>query len=269
MAGCGLPRCPYVKKGNSSTRAERRRMNWQPIIFRYSTRIAGNPQDAEDLAQEAWLKLGQALSKQPDRPITKAFLYRIVRNTWIDSRRKRRIRTVPLVPDEEAGGCLPVRQGAAGAAGRAIAAQTGRYFAAYGRFRFYGQGNGGPYRNERRSGSSRSRTRSPEAEEHGSRRIFRPTRSRSLPCRSHSVRCVGRCFSQPRSREDDPGLPRFVQSRNTALPIGAHRRKAAFYVHGPGRQSVPGYAKINFKLLFDFFRFARLLEREGNSNEKG
>ncbi|OXS52899.1 hypothetical protein B1A99_31585 [Cohnella sp. CIP 111063] len=103
MAGRGLPRYLYVKKGNSSTRAERKRMNWQPIIFRYSTRIAGNPQDAEDLAQEAWLKLGQALSKQPDRPITKAFLYRIVRNTWIDSRRKRRIRTVPLVPDEEAG----------------------------------------------------------------------------------------------------------------------------------------------------------------------
>ncbi len=78
-------------------------MDWKPILFRYSNRIAGNPWDAEDLTQDAWLKLSEALRKKPDRPVTKAFLYRIVKNAWIDRRRKRTIRTVPLIPSDEAG----------------------------------------------------------------------------------------------------------------------------------------------------------------------
>ncbi|WP_224725044.1 RNA polymerase sigma factor [Paenibacillus vietnamensis] len=77
-------------------------MDWKPLLFQYSRHLAGNHWDAEDLTQEAWLKLNEALRKQPERPVTKAFLYRIVKNTWIDAQRKRRLRTVPLAPSHEA-----------------------------------------------------------------------------------------------------------------------------------------------------------------------
>ncbi|MFB9273765.1 RNA polymerase sigma factor [Cohnella cellulosilytica] len=82
-------------------------MDWKPILSRYSLRIAGNPQDAEDLAQDAWLKLSAALGRQPDRPITKAFLYRIVTNAWIDGRRKRAVRAVSWKPGDDAGSSDP------------------------------------------------------------------------------------------------------------------------------------------------------------------
>lgn len=80
-------------------------MDWKPLLFQYSRHLAGNHWDTEDLTQEAWLKLSEALRKQPERPVTKAFLYRIVKNTWIDAQRKKRIRTVPLAPSHEA--CEP------------------------------------------------------------------------------------------------------------------------------------------------------------------
>lgn len=71
-------------------------MDWKTILFQYSTRIAGNRWDEEDLTQDAWLKLNDALRKDPNRPLTKAFLYRIVKNTWIDMQRKKHIETVPF-----------------------------------------------------------------------------------------------------------------------------------------------------------------------------
>jgi len=72
------------------------------MLFQYSIHIAGNHWDAEDLSQDAWLKLNEALRKNPNRAVTKAFLYRIVQHTWIDRQRKRNIRTVPFSQDDEA-----------------------------------------------------------------------------------------------------------------------------------------------------------------------
>ncbi|WP_159881924.1 sigma-70 family RNA polymerase sigma factor [Paenibacillus puerhi] len=76
-------------------------MDWKAILFKYSIRIAGNHWDAEDLTQDAWLKLIEALRKQPNRPVSNAFLYRIVKNAWIDLQRKGQVRTVPLAESHE------------------------------------------------------------------------------------------------------------------------------------------------------------------------
>ncbi|RKP54487.1 sigma-70 family RNA polymerase sigma factor [Cohnella endophytica] len=76
-------------------------MNWKPILFQYSIRITGNRWDAEDLTQEAMIKLLEAVRAKPDRPITRAFLYRIAMNAWIDVQRKQTIRTVPYGQSHE------------------------------------------------------------------------------------------------------------------------------------------------------------------------
>jgi RNA polymerase sigma-70 factor (ECF subfamily) len=56
-------------------------------IAKYSAKIAGNRWDAEDLAQEAMVKVIRALESVPDREITNAYLYRIVLNVWRDQHR--------------------------------------------------------------------------------------------------------------------------------------------------------------------------------------
>lgn len=42
------------------------------------------------------IKLFEAVKRNPERSITKAFLYRIAKNAWIDSKRTQKIRTVPF-----------------------------------------------------------------------------------------------------------------------------------------------------------------------------
>ncbi|MGM0881845.1 MAG: RNA polymerase sigma factor [Bacillota bacterium] len=83
-------------------------MDWKPIIFQYSMRITGNRWDAEDLAQDSIVKLIEAVRKNPERPITRAFLYRIVKNTWIDDQRAQKIRTVPFDRTYEASAPDPL-----------------------------------------------------------------------------------------------------------------------------------------------------------------
>jgi RNA polymerase sigma factor (sigma-70 family) len=78
-------------------------MDWKPLVFQYSLHITGNHWDAEDLTQETMVKLIEAIRRNPDRPVTNAFMYRIARNTWIDGRRARKINTVPLNPLDDAG----------------------------------------------------------------------------------------------------------------------------------------------------------------------
>lgn len=47
------------------------------------------------MAQDASIKMIEALRVDPDRPITKAFLFRLTKNAWIDIKRKQRMVTVP------------------------------------------------------------------------------------------------------------------------------------------------------------------------------
>lgn len=76
-------------------------MEWKPIIYRYSLHLTRNRWDAEDLAQDALIKVLNAVGKDPERPITNAFLYRIVKNTWLDINKKRRLPTVAFDPSHE------------------------------------------------------------------------------------------------------------------------------------------------------------------------
>lgn len=78
------------------------RIDWKEILTKYSLRITGNRWDAEDLTQDAIVKVIEAVRKNSERPITKAYLYRIAKNAWIDSQRALKIRTVPFEQNHEA-----------------------------------------------------------------------------------------------------------------------------------------------------------------------
>lgn len=54
----------------------------------WCTSLAGSAWDGDDLFQNSMIKLYRAWVRRPSRPITKAYLYRIVSNTWIDGHRK-------------------------------------------------------------------------------------------------------------------------------------------------------------------------------------
>ncbi|MFF2091425.1 RNA polymerase sigma factor [Paenibacillus sp. NPDC058174] len=79
-------------------------MDWKTLIAKYSANIAGNHWDAEDLSQEAWLKLTEAIRREPERVVTKAYVYRIVKNAWIDRQRKNKLRTSSLAGQLEERG---------------------------------------------------------------------------------------------------------------------------------------------------------------------
>ncbi|NQX59866.1 sigma-70 family RNA polymerase sigma factor [Paenibacillus qinlingensis] len=76
-------------------------MDWKEILTKYSLRITGNRWDAEDLTQDAIVKVIEAVRKNPERPITKAYMYRIAKNTWIDSQRALKIQTIPFEQNHE------------------------------------------------------------------------------------------------------------------------------------------------------------------------
>jgi RNA polymerase sigma factor, sigma-70 family len=70
-------------------------MDWKTIVDKYSLHIAGNRRDAEDLAQEAWVRLMRAMQQNKERAVTKAYLYRIVKHAWIDGLRGQKV-SVPI-----------------------------------------------------------------------------------------------------------------------------------------------------------------------------
>lgn len=56
-------------------------------LVHYATRITGNRSSAEDVVQEAWLRIGTIARSRPlDEPT--GYLYRIVRNLALDGRRR-------------------------------------------------------------------------------------------------------------------------------------------------------------------------------------
>jgi len=75
------------KKGDSSA-FEEIILKYQDKIFNLCRHMLGNPDDAQDAAQDVFLKAYQALSKfQPEASLY-TWLYRIATNTCIDYRRK-------------------------------------------------------------------------------------------------------------------------------------------------------------------------------------
>lgn len=65
-------------------------------VFNMAYRMTGNDADAQDLTQEAFLRVFRALDRiRPDVPLD-GWLYRIVTNLFIDSVRRRRLRVESL-----------------------------------------------------------------------------------------------------------------------------------------------------------------------------
>ncbi|MGF7034653.1 RNA polymerase sigma-70 factor (ECF subfamily) [Paenibacillus mucilaginosus] len=80
---------------------------WTPILLPYCLRITGSRWDAEDLAQDTAMKLMEAVRRQPQRPVTKAFVFRIAKNAWIDEQRKRKIQGIPWEETKEEAAADP------------------------------------------------------------------------------------------------------------------------------------------------------------------
>jgi len=72
-------------------------------IYRTAVRLAGNPEDAEDLTQETFLKAYRSLHQLTDSAGAQAWLFRILHNAWVDRLRKqkRRPQLVTFEPGEE------------------------------------------------------------------------------------------------------------------------------------------------------------------------
>lgn len=62
----------------------------EPFVFRVSYHLTGHRQDAEDLAQEALLKVCRHLHSYRGESALQSWIYRIVMNTQRDSLRKKR-----------------------------------------------------------------------------------------------------------------------------------------------------------------------------------
>jgi len=78
--------------------------NSLPPLYRTAFRLTGNREDAEDLTQETFLKAYRSLDQLAGPSGARAWLFRILRNSWIDRLRKdaRRPRMAVLDPEEEA-----------------------------------------------------------------------------------------------------------------------------------------------------------------------
>ena len=64
--------------------------------FRYALSLAHHHHDAEDLAQQAWLKL----QRNGSSPIVRGPLFKTIRNLFIDSLRRKRIIEFETLPEE-------------------------------------------------------------------------------------------------------------------------------------------------------------------------
>jgi RNA polymerase sigma-70 factor (ECF subfamily) len=74
----------------------------QVALQMYCRGLTGSVWEAEDLAQDTWFKVFKHLSQAPDeRTLSKTYLYRIARNTWIDHCRKNRLALDTLADDLE------------------------------------------------------------------------------------------------------------------------------------------------------------------------
>jgi RNA polymerase sigma-70 factor, ECF subfamily len=85
-----------------TTRFERDVLPLAHQLFAAAMRLTHNPQDAEDLVQEAMLRAYTGFGSFQDGTNIKAWLYCILHNTWISQHRKRKTR-----PDEISVECIP------------------------------------------------------------------------------------------------------------------------------------------------------------------
>jgi len=77
---------------------------YQDRVYTYALRMTGNPDDALDISQEAFLRVYRALPKFRGGSKFSTWLYRIVSNLCIDfSRRSKNTAVLPLVRENDSG----------------------------------------------------------------------------------------------------------------------------------------------------------------------
>jgi RNA polymerase sigma-70 factor (ECF subfamily) len=76
---------------------------YQRRVFAVAYRLMGNQQEAEDQAQEAFVKIYRSITRLDDPALLTAWIYRIVTNTCLDAltARQRRPAGLPLTPPED------------------------------------------------------------------------------------------------------------------------------------------------------------------------
>src|SRR5471032_1413102 len=67
-------------------------MGFMPALYTAALRMTGNPADAEDLVQETYLKAYRAFGSFQEGTNLKAWLYKILTNTFINSYRSKKRR---------------------------------------------------------------------------------------------------------------------------------------------------------------------------------
>jgi RNA polymerase sigma-70 factor, ECF subfamily len=78
-------------------------LRYQALVWRVAYRFVGNPTDAQDITQIAFLKLFEAAPRYHPTALLKTYLFRIVHTTCIDHSRKNRPSTLDdpaEVPDD-------------------------------------------------------------------------------------------------------------------------------------------------------------------------
>src|SRR4051812_872418 len=78
-------------------------MEYMPSLYSGALRMTRNPSDAEDLVQETYLKAYRAFGGFQEGTNLKAWLYRILPNTFINSYRAKKRRPDETGPEEAEG----------------------------------------------------------------------------------------------------------------------------------------------------------------------
>jgi RNA polymerase sigma-70 factor (ECF subfamily) len=103
------PDAPIPFHDDRASRFERDVLPLAHQLLAAAKRLTHNTHDAEDLAQEVMLRAYAGFGSFQDGTNIKAWLYRILHNTWINQYRKRKSR-----PEEISVECIPDLQSAAG-----------------------------------------------------------------------------------------------------------------------------------------------------------
>lgn len=100
---------------------------YQHRLYAFALSMSGEPADAEEIAQDAFIRAHEALRRYPAQRIRalslSAWLHRIALNVFRNRVRRRRLRLVPLEPD------VPVADTAAGPEGTALSQESLRELA--------------------------------------------------------------------------------------------------------------------------------------------
>lgn len=89
LTGGGLGSLPMSDDAELAARFERDALAYLDQLYGAAMRMTRNPQDAEDLVQETYMKAFAAFDSFTDGTNLKAWLFRILTNTYINIYRKR------------------------------------------------------------------------------------------------------------------------------------------------------------------------------------